>query len=245
MTKQEKLNRQAEDDEFGIEATSVDADVRDREAEARDIAAELRDVNATLRDASAGSSQAEIDLKLLAAADRAEAALDRLRAAKNRVDSALDRSLSSFDELTGAYRRTPGMTEARRELARARRLGQGLTLVFVDVDRLKTLNDSQGHAAGDHLLTSVVREIRHVLRSYDITLRYGGDEFVCVLSNVDVAEAHARFDHVNVVLASRLVPGSISVGVAEAQADETVEDLVARADEIMFLGRESRHGPHR
>jgi diguanylate cyclase (GGDEF)-like protein len=76
-------------------------------------------------------------------------------------------------------------------------------------------------------------------------LRYGGDEFVCVLANVDSAEAAARFHRVNAALAARPMPGSVSVGITEAEGNETLDDLVGRADEVMYLGRKQRRTPQR
>jgi len=244
MTSREEP-QQPSDDDAGKQSRAGAADARDRAAEDRDVAAELRDKNALVRDESWTLQDSFAMLQRSAAADRAAAEGDRMRSAENRAASAVDRSLSSFDELTGVYRRTSGMIEARRELARSRRLGQSLTLVFVDVDGLKALNDTSGHAAGDHLLSAVGREIRQALRAYDVTLRYGGDEFVCVLANVDAAEAAARFGRVNAALAAGYIPGSVSVGVAEAKEGETLDDLVGRADEVMYLGRKQRRSPQR
>ena len=77
-----------------------------------------------------------------------------------------------------------------REIERARRTGSKLTIAFVDVDRLKELNDTAGHPAGDRLLHLVVVTLRANMRSYDVIVRYGGDEFLCAMPNL--AEDGAR-----------------------------------------------------
>jgi diguanylate cyclase (GGDEF)-like protein len=116
--------------------------------------------------------------------------------------------------------------------------------VFVDVDGLKVLNDEAGHAAGDALLRRVGSQIRGSLRSYDLLVRYGGDEFVCVLSDTNAQNASARFDSVNAGLSVGAVRGYLSVGVAELGPTESAEDVVARADAAMYRGREHRgHAP--
>jgi diguanylate cyclase (GGDEF)-like protein len=72
----------------------------------------------------------------------------------------------------------------------------GLTLAFVDVDGLKLVNDSRGHLAGDAPLKLVGGTIRAHVRPYDVIVRYGGDEFVCAMSDLGAVEARERFDKV-------------------------------------------------
>lgn len=80
-----------------------------------------------------------------------------------------------------------------RETARAKRTKHPFVLAFVDVDRLKATNDSLGHAAGDHLLRRTVESMRKHLRSYDLIVRFGGDEFVCAL--VDLSARYQLRHH--------------------------------------------------
>ncbi len=110
--------------------------------------------------------------------------------------------MSSIDELTGAYRRDAGIVELVRETARAKRTQEPLVLAFVDVDGLKATNDTQGHAAGDRILCTVVDVIRAHLRSYDLVVRYGGDEFVCAFADMTIEEAGERFLLINGDLAT-------------------------------------------
>ena len=102
-----------------------------------------------------------------------------------------------LDQLTGAYRREMGRMALSHEIDRARRSDGRFVLAFVDVDRLKLVNDRDGHAAGDRILQAVVRVIRARLRSFDPIVRYGGDEFVCGLTGTDLPEAERRFEAVD------------------------------------------------
>ena len=80
-----------------------------------------------------------------------------------------------------------------RDLARARRAQQPLLVAFVDVDGLKAVNDEYGHAAGDTLLRAVVTALSSMLRPYDVVIRYGGDEFICVLCDEVASNIESRF----------------------------------------------------
>jgi diguanylate cyclase (GGDEF)-like protein len=163
---------------------------------------------------------------------------DRTAALADRNVSAEDRGTAYLDELTGAYRRGPGLAELERELARAVRLHQPLAVVFVDLDHLKVVNDSRGHAAGDQLLTHVVDVLRMKLRSYDAVIRYGGDEFVCLLSNSSAAAAIVRLAEVNRLLHILDEDCSVSVGVSERRTGDSADDLVQRADEALYRQRQ-------
>jgi diguanylate cyclase (GGDEF)-like protein len=121
-------------------------------------------------------------------------------------------------------------------MARARRTEQVLVVAYVDVDGLKTINDSLGHAAGDIILLNVARALQAGLRSYDLVIRYGGDEFVCVASGLSMAEAEKRFARIGADLAGGDC-GTISVGLAQMRPDDTPEVLVARADAALYQQR--------
>lgn len=150
--------------------------------------------------------------------------------------SARERIALSSDELTGAHRREAGIVELEREVDRATRTKQPFVLAFVDVDKLKATNDSLGHARGDQRLHQTVTLIRARLRSYDLIIRFGGDEFLCALPDMTIELASERFSLVNTDLAAAQ-QGSVTVGLAELQPDDAVEDLIARADEAMYTER--------
>ncbi len=227
------------------------AEHRDERAEASDVASDARDDRAALRDQRSerrsghgGDSVVEGMADRAASsrdrregrADRIQASEDRLAAASDRALAREDRKVSSIDELTRAHRRDAGTVELTREIARGKRTQSGYVLAFVDLDDLKGTNDSLGHAAGDQLLRRTVASIRTHLRSYDLIVRFGGDEFVCGLSDMTVAAAAIRFSLVNAHLAEA-GSTSISVGITELREDDLLEDLVMRADEAMYQRR--------
>jgi diguanylate cyclase (GGDEF)-like protein len=181
-------------------------------------------------------AQAATD-RLKATEERALAAYDRVQAARDRAQAALDRAASEIDELTHVRRRGPGMEQLQREVDRARRSGETLVVAFVDVDGLKHVNDTRGHLAGDALLVAVADALRQCLRSYDLVMRFGGDEFVCALSNTTVADARARFTEVSDALAQSLVGGSVTVGFAALGDELTAEALLHSADRDLLARR--------
>ena len=139
--------------------------------------------------------------------------------------------------MTGAFRRGVGDVYLTHEIDRARRLGHPLVLALIDVDGLKAVNDRQGHAAGDALLCDVAMAIKSTMRSYDVRVRWGGDEFVCALSETTLDVAASRIDEIRHAL-QQLRPGAtISAGVAELAAHDTLESLVARSDQALYRAK--------
>ena len=189
--------------------------------------------------ASAADDRARAaDERTRAAEERAQSAQDRTLAARDRAQAAVDREASETDELTHVRRRGAGMAQLQREIDRARRAPEELVVTFIDVDGLKAVNDNEGHLAGDSLLLAVADSLRACLRSYDLIMRFGGDEFVCVLPNADVKRVRRRFADVSHALATGPTKGSITVGFAELGEDDSAEDLIRRADADLLAHRE-------
>ena len=149
--------------------------------------------------AAATRKRVEADRKR-AARDREHAARDREQAARDREQAARDRKQAGTDDLTGARRRGVGLQELEREMDRARRTGENLVAAFEDVDQLKAVNDRYGHLAGDELLQEVVAGLRRHMRSYDLIVRVGGDEFVCALPEVTLDDTRRRFNELRAEL---------------------------------------------
>lgn len=212
----------------------------------RDAAADRRRAS---HDRAAGAGErtdAELDRgsaqtdRTAGAGERTDAGTDRDSALSDRTASATDRNHALVDAVTGVYLRGPGFVELAREIARATRTQQPLVLAFIDVDGLKAINDSRGHAAGDRMLRAVADTLRGNLRPYDVIIRYGGDEFLCVLPGLSLAEATKRFTSIDTALAEHLDPGSVSVGIADFQHNESLHDLVGRADAALYRERGRR-----
>lgn len=204
----------------------------DRHAGARDRSSSERDRTTSLADRNAGH------------AERVGSELDRVEGSTDRGAAAEERASAALDHLTGARSRGSGLTELTREMARAERTSQPLTLMYADVDYMKTINDSFGHAAGDDALVAVVDAIRGALRSYDLIVRVGGDEFICVLAGLDEASTHARVAAITATLAADPELPSATFGIAEMLAGETPAELVARADADLYARRRKKRGEH-
>jgi len=231
------------------------AALRDRGAAGRDELARLHDLDdaadTTLDDAllraqrdrsrAAADRAKAADDRRRAADDRAEAARDRMEERRNRVDAADAMTAAATDELTSAWTRAFGLAQVSHELERARRLGAKLVVAFLDVDGLKNVNDNHGHLAGDALLRLVGETLRANVRPYDVLVRYGGDEFLCAMPNLTAAEARPRFAKIAAGLASVGTGHSIAFGLAEAESEDTLDDLIGRADNALMTARQSNH----
>lgn len=238
----------AASDQAAADADQHASDRGDLVADARDRAAELRD-QLVRRDAPGSAAVAReraSKARMLAAADRLRAAADREQAAADRLYAEAVLTDAHLDELTGTYRRAIGTHVLQRELERARRSGGRMILAFVDVDGLKQVNDRDGHPAGDRLLIDVVEAIRSNLRSYDPIVRFGGDEFVCALTDSDLPDARDRFQHVQGALQRTRGGGSISVGLTMLEDDESLEQVCRRGHRALYEAkhrRQLRRGP--
>jgi diguanylate cyclase (GGDEF)-like protein len=206
--------------------------------------AAVRQRAAESRGRAASDRTAAAEARVRAAADRARAAHDREQAARDRQQAQADRaellhqlSIAETDVLTGARARGPGLADLDHEIDRARRAETLLVVAYIDVVGLKAVNDAHGHAAGDELLQRVVRAIRAHLRSYDLVIRLGGDEFLCVMSGVTIEDARRRFDGVQAALAAQPAHCELRVGFAVLAAADGAAELIERADAELPAGR--------
>ena len=227
--------------------------LRDRTAEQRDVFARRRDQLSMRRDQFAmcrDKEAGDVDagdlwdrdtprvqgLRARGHASRIRAASDRAQSAQDRQQAAQDRQQAGTDELTGARRRGVGLEELENEIKRARREGHSLVAVYVDVDRLKSVNDKQGHAAGDEVLRTVTEGLRHQMRAYDLLVRLGGDEFLCALPNLTLAETRFRFDGFRAKLKDS-EGCSVSVGFSELLDGDSSDDFISQADSNLLARR--------
>ncbi len=171
------------------------------------------------------------------------------RAQRHARDEAL--RASRFDGLTGLYNRAFFFTTMEQEIRRSDRMGRGFTMLMLDLDDLKPVNDTFGHQWGDRLLRAVADTIRQTIRFTDAAARYGGDEFVILLPETDAAGGYVvgeklRRDIAAVTLraADRNVRSTVSVGLVTYPDDgRTIEQLVAAADVAMYESK--RRGKNR
>jgi diguanylate cyclase (GGDEF)-like protein len=154
--------------------------------------------------------------------------------------------LSIRDELTGLYNRRFFSEQADMLLIRSMRYEEPLTLIFIDIDDFKAINDEHSHQVGDHALRQIATILSDTARGSDLTARLGGDEFVLVLPNTPLIRARQICERLRSNLEkhdwSSLLPGTIvsaSIGMAEAQEYDTLEKLMDRADANLFRAKKS------
>ena len=148
------------------------------------------------------------------------------------------REQAAFDDLTGVMRRAAGIAATEREIARARRQKSLLTVAFIDVDGLKEANDRKGHAAGDQLLRGLASGLRSGLRGQDLVVRYGGDEFVCVLPDTTAEAARTKLHQIRGDLAEAGI--GFSIGLAQLERSDDVVSLLGRADTELYQAKAGR-----
>ncbi len=154
--------------------------------------------------------------------------------------------LATTDSLTGLANRRSLFDHLGQEVYRAQRYGTALSLVMFDIDHFKRINDSWGHAAGDCVLREIGRETQQLLRKTDRAGRYGGEEFVVLLPETNLAEARwlarrlmQQISTMVVALADAPpISVTISVGIATLAPDESGDALVHRADQALFKAKQ-------
>ena len=171
-----------------------------------------------------------------------------LRDANLRLESAREelRDLALTDALTGAYNRRFFDEIITRELERHRRSNEPLTVVFIDINRFKIVNDVHGHTVGDTLLRDVCEFLKRKLRETDYVFRWGGDEFVVLMScpgseaEKRMATLKAEYEAAPLIVALGGGAG-LAVGCAEAPpGTDDIEAVIARADADMYRRKPAR-----
>ena len=149
---------------------------------------------------------------------------------------------SLTDPLTRIYNRSVGISSLEQEMARAQRTKAPLTVLMLDLDDFKNLNDTRGHIAGDHALRTTADVLRRTLRKTDILCRYGGEEFLVVLPETSLEEASISatriFTAVEEVGGKLDLPLTISIGLSTVHAsDSDVESVLIRADRALYASK--------
>lgn len=164
------------------------------------------------------------------------------------VNRLLDRRGRSLEEraikdpLTGAFNREGIEAAIKQGLLAFRRNGEPLSLIFLDVDHFKAVNDNHGHGVGDQILSGLASTVQKHVRGSDGFARWGGEEFVLVCPNTGLAEATNLAEKLRVLLAGEQfgtpVSVTVSFGVAMLKDGEGVEELFRRADEALYLAKQ-------
>lgn len=158
-------------------------------------------------------------------------------AMQNRLET-----LANTDSLTGVSNRRAFLERAEQEFAEARRYGNPLSAVMIDIDRFKALNDRFGHATGDQVLQKVASTLAATLRKPDIFARWGGEEFVCLLPHTDSDLARTAAERLRrAVEALKVAPAAqvtVSIGVTSLiRSDDDIDGLIDRADQALYAAK--------
>ncbi len=153
-----------------------------------------------------------------------------------------NRLLAETDALTGAASRYRLERALQLECERARRFHQPFTVIAMDVDNFKQINDSYGHNAGDQTLINIVALVRRHIREINLLARWGGDEFMVLLPNTGREDALVVASKFQALMASEPIcphaPATMSFGLAEYQQDEQKESLMVRADRALYQAKQ-------
>jgi diguanylate cyclase (GGDEF)-like protein len=155
--------------------------------------------------------------------------------------------LKTTDALTGAGNKRAFDEELQREVFRFLRYHRPVSLIMLDIDHFKLVNDRHGHLTGDHVLSRLGELIAGLTRPEDIFCRYGGEEFVLLLPETDLAAALARAEDIRAAVEAErfvfdelVIPVTISAGVAEAWTGmNEPEEFVAAADRRLYRAKEN------
>lgn len=154
--------------------------------------------------------------------------------------------LATTDSLTGSMTRRHFFDLAHREFARAKRYKRNLSAIMIDIDFFKAINDRYGHATGDEALQAVVTRCRHNLRDIDLLGRYGGDELVILMPEVDLRDATRVAERVLAAVAETpLVSNgsridlSVSAGVAAVEGSSDLATMLRRADVALYEAKQA------
>ena len=158
-------------------------------------------------------------------------------------------TLAITDVLTGLPNRRHLMSVAAKELYRAQRKARPLSIVLLDIDYFKMINDHFGHAGGDHVLTEISDVLRKTVRAEDHVARWGGEEFIVLMPGVALEAAQAAAERIRQAFMNTMIeietPGfvtsslriSATLGVSQCHPTESIEQCIARADAAMYRGK--------
>ena len=172
-------------------------------------------------------------------------AVDHLHATIRALRYEIEESLYTHDALTGAENRIGMLPTLRDSRELVKRNAQACALMILDLDHFKTVNDEHGHLAGDRVLVALVKNMRLQLRPYDRVFRYGGEEFLILLPNTDLATAQTVAERIRMDIAALDIDISepdpvritASFGIAKLDGDFPVEESIRRADTALFAAK--------
>ncbi len=156
------------------------------------------------------------------------------------------RTLALLDPVTGIANRRYGDVQIQKCLDQHRRYQWPFGLLFIDLDHFKEINDTHGHEVGDRVLNMVAQTLERSTRSFDHVARWGGEEFVAILANVDLATLKTVSENLRALVQKsflevegKRISVSVSIGGTMCRQDDTLETLLRRADGLMYSSKEN------
>jgi len=152
---------------------------------------------------------------------------------------------AKHDSLTGLYNRHEGTARLTDEFTRFQRYGREFSLLLLDIDHFKRINDGWGHAAGDCIIRHVADVLRQLSRTSDSVIRWGGEEFLVLLPETEASEARQLAERIRAQIAGdqvlfkgELIGVTASLGVASVRASDTLESLQRRVDDHLYVAKD-------
>ena len=230
----------AENTEFGVHL-GLEIDALDEASKINQIEDRKKIILASMKKIS--ESHTELAKKF----DAAQNYLSIIESDKQKLSDELDRArmLSLTDDLTRLPNRRAFIRRLDDEVSRVKRYGFPLSLVLIDIDHFKQVNDEYGHAAGDKVLQVYAEKILSIFRHHDMIARYGGEEFAVLLPNTDLEGVMRALDkvksnvpNVEIKMNGMSIPApTFSAGVTEYRAPESPSQLIERADHALYRAK--------
>ncbi|QTH63564.1 diguanylate cyclase [Psychrosphaera ytuae] len=171
----------------------------------------------------------------------------RLRAGSRIIEQTQKlKFLANYDELTGIWNRRMLVTQMRNEWNRHSREELICSVLMLDIDHFKIVNDTYGHAGGDEALKVFSDVLKQSVRPYDLVGRFGGEEFTVLLPNTSMSEAKEVAERIRTEVESKIIHIkndcsfniTVSIGVAEREtSDKSVQELIGKADSALYFAK--------
>ncbi|MPQ68744.1 MULTISPECIES: GGDEF domain-containing protein [Pseudomonas] len=152
--------------------------------------------------------------------------------------------MATTDSLTGLFNRRHMIALTEKELARHHRCPGNLTLMLMDIDHFKHVNDQYGHDIGDRVLDAVSLVLKHSMREQDFIGRWGGEEFLAVLPETDLDQAAVSAERIRKAIQALVIDSdghkvsvTLSIGITQYRAQEALSNAIARADRALYEGK--------
>lgn len=156
--------------------------------------------------------------------------------------------LATIDELTGLYNRRALFSRLVEEHSRVERYKENFSLMIIDIDDFKNVNDTYGHQVGDAILKNLASFLKGNLRTSDFVSRFGGEEFIAILPSTDMTKAKRVAEKLRHMLGKKVfedkkgevkIKITVSVGISQCTPGDNIDSLIKRADDALYLAKDN------